>query len=64
MPPSNCSNPLYDSVHGTIAEGPYDTIALDNPSVSLTEVSGFFASISGDGNIQESSSVAEKEDAL
>ena len=61
MPPSNCSNPLYDDVHGIIAE---DTIALDNTSSSLPEVSGFFASISGDGNIQESSSVAEKEDAL
>eukprot|EP00731_Ephydatia_muelleri_P028197 Em0019g1070a len=50
-------NPLYDNVHGATAAGPYDTITVDNPLAGMPDVSGA-------GNVQESSSVAEKEDTV
>ena len=64
MLPSHCSNPLYDSVHGTTTARPYNTITLENPLAGIPDVSGYFTSISSEGNIQESSSVVEKDDAL
>ena len=64
MLPFHCSNPLYDSVHGATTEGPYDTITLGNPSADIPDVSSYFTSRFGVGNIQEGSSVAEKEDTL
>ena len=60
----HCSNPLYGSVHGATTDGPYDTITLGNPSADRPDVSSYFTSNFGVGNIQEGSSVAEKEDAV
>eukprot|EP00731_Ephydatia_muelleri_P028213 Em0019g1086a len=58
------SNPLYDSVHGATTARPYNTITLENPLAGIPDVSGYFTSISSEGNIQESSSVVDKDDAL
>eukprot|EP00731_Ephydatia_muelleri_P028201 Em0019g1074a len=50
-------NPLYDNVHGVTAAGPYDTITPGNPLAGIPDVSGA-------GYVQESSSIAEKEDTV
>ena len=65
MPPSHCSNPLYDSVQGPTSPVQYDTIIMGNHSAGTPDVSGYFASSVGAGNIQESSSsIIEKDDTI
>ena len=54
---SHYSNPLYDNVHGATAAGLYDTITPGNPLAGIHDVSGA-------RYVQESISVAEKEDTL
>ena len=68
MTPFHCSNPLYDSVQGPTPSGQYDTIPLGNPPAhmpaGMPAISGYFSSHFEVGNIQESSSSAEKDDTL